>query len=787
MAGQFDKFVKILGTGAKPDRAVGTWKGTNPEGGPAGQPVEMSIPVGSPQGASDDVKKMRETGVTSSGIGDSMAVARQQKSGRSKLAADEKSRTFARAKKTRAKIQNENLSTTTMRLNEATGEAYDTEETKPAPSGRVMPARQANPKYVAADVQRQNEDLQRFTDADTMRNVGDQDSTGEAAFSRSEAAKGSTLRSLNGVTYDMKDYSDYLDTRPANEISKATSPYDISEFDPSTPSSPTPTAADRPSSIVPTKPLNTKMVDDRESEIEPEEDRRPVDVQIQHKEVREYEQKSKGPTTVEYGDTLAEENTKTRYKEPARKDTVERTRYERPKAVIEGDIDDSAAYEGDWKKNKKTGKVDRIDTGDLKPGYDDPNSILSTTMREVDAEGPAAPVRERVQIRRPRNAAPYDKPAVASTGTAIPQRVVDTYTGSDTSVDEEQAKRDRANRTPLTSTGPYDPNKTPGRDTFGRTPERRATQAAIREERAASLAAEGKTMTTVAPHIMASAKALAATSRFGFQKDDPFFETTQFLDHPAIQEATIAHATGTHHDFSLLHQALGGRAPEIARRREAWFKVATRKLRGNPEAVKGEFDVLTASVNKGTTPTTVARKLERGQKPGITLNGQTPTLAPAAPIADVQTPTRAGTRAMHDNTATNIAYQLQQSAKEAHRIMTFEPLKTTTMRLNEATGEAYDSDNKEELLKNTAQSTGETSSGVAPAGSGFVTVRNKNKPNQPAVTRPLTKKELLNKENVPTVDDSKSRSGAVQKEGESDSSSIIDRLKKGPKLDESNN
>jgi hypothetical protein len=112
---------------------------------------------------------------------------------------------------------------------------------------------------------------------------------------------------------------------------------------------------------------------------------------------------------------------------------------------------------------------------------------------------------------------------------------------------------------------------------------------------------------------------------------------------------------------------------------------------------------------------------------------------------------------MHDNTATNIAYQLQQSAKEAHRIMTFEPLKTTTMRLNEATGEAYDSDNKEELLKNTAQSSAGTSAGIAPAGSDMVTVRNKNNPDQPAVTRPFTKKERLNKGNVPTSDDSKGR------------------------------
>jgi hypothetical protein len=749
MAGQFDKFVKILGKGSSPDRAVGTWTGGFPGGGPKGQRVEMSIPVGSPEGDSDDVKKMRETGVTSSGIGDSMAIARQQKSGRSRLAADEKARTFSRAKKTREKFQAENLSTTTMRLNEQTGEAYDTEEVKPTPSGRVMPARQANPKYVAADVQRQNEDLQKFTDADSMRNVGEQDATGEAAFSRAEQAKGSTLRSLNGVTYDMKDYSDYLNTLPANQISKSVAPYDISEFDPSAPSTPTPTAADRPSSIVPTKPLNTKMVDDREAEFD-----------VEHNEtlkaVRENEQRSKGPTTFEYGDTLSEKNKKSTFEKPSRKDTVERTRYERPKITVEGDIDDSAAYEGDWKKNKKTGKVERIDTGKLKPEYDDPNSILSTTMREVDVEGPAAPVKERVQIRRPGVAATYDKPAVASTGTVIPQRVVDTYTGGDFTGDEEQAKRDRQNRTPATGPAPYDPNKTSGRDTFGRTPERRATQAAMRESRAAELAAEGKEMTTVAPHIMNSAKALAATSRFGFKKDDEFFNTTQFLDHPAVQEATIAHAFGVHHDFSILHQALGGRAPEIARRREAWFKVATRKLRGNPENTPGEFETLGAAIRRGTTPTTVTRKLEQGKKPGITINGQSPTLAEPAPIADVQTPTRASTRRMHANTTANLMYQQQQAEKEARNIMTFTPLRTTTMRLNEATGEAYDSDNKEELLKNTAQASGETSPGIAPAFSDTVTVSNPKKGVAP-VTRPFTKAERLNKKNVPSVDDSKGR------------------------------
>lgn len=633
MAGQFDKFVKILGSGSRPDRAVGTWKGTNPDGGPAGQPVELSIPVGEPKGPS----------TSSDGGGKQKKVSRPA------------------AVPLDARPGGNN----TRKRKTVSGPTPGALAPVPALSAEV-------------DTKVDKTDEQRDIEA------------GEYSFNRGEEAKGSGLRSLNGVTYDLNEYKASLPGKP----SEAPAPYDISEFEPkSSSTTSTPSTVERPSSIVNTKPLNSKMVDNRDNEIEDEEGR---------KTVREYEQKSKGLTTVKYGDTLSKANTQ--------------------------------------------GTTPYDSSGNVKPEYDDPNTIYSTTMHEHNGEIVEGGVRK----------APYQKPPVAKTGTPIPQRVIDTYTGGSADVDEEQAKRDRRNRTPLTSTGPYDPNKTPGRDTFGRTPERRATQAAMRETRAAELAAQGQEMTTVAPHIMKSAVALAKSSRFGIT-DDSYLSSTQFLDHPAVQEATIAHAFGVHHDFSILHNALGGRAPEIARRREAWFKVATRKLRGNPEKSPGEFETLGAAIRKGTTPTTVTRKLERGQKPGITLNGQTPTLADPAPIADVQSPTRAGTRAMHANTTANMLYQQQQAAKEAHRIMTFTPLKTTTMRLNEATGEAYDSDNKEELLKNTAQASGATSSGIAPAGSDMVTVRNKNNPDQPAVTRPFTKKERLNKGNVPTSDDSKGR------------------------------
>jgi hypothetical protein len=78
------------------------------------------------------------------------------------------------------------------------------------------------------------------------------------------------------------------------------------------------------------------------------------------------------------------------------------------------------------------------------------------------------------------------------------------------------------------------------------------------------------------------------------------------------------------------------------------------------------------------------------------------------------------------------------------------------MRLNEATGEAYDTDNKDEVLKNTAQVSDGSSAGPAPAGSDLVTVSNPKK-GVPPTTRPFNKAERLNKGNVPSADDSKRR------------------------------
>ena len=727
------KLVKNLGVGAKPDTVEGTWEGTNPQGGPKGTKATQTVYPAVADTAETDTSG-KDTNITQAAV--NVAQGR-----RTDIAARDLELQRGELRGNARKRQIKGLSTTTMRLDEKTGEAYDTEDVKSFTSGRVMPTRQANPKYLAADAQRQNEDLAAATEADRRKSgvIRSEEQLGEDSFNASERSTGSNLRSINGITYDMSEWKTegpegINDTKPerpsASEIRGATWAGSQAEakakasFKPMAESTgtsdykPKKTAGDLTAERFTTTPTPGVTEGPNKSDSSLDYDQNPTFEQVDKIKARRggkiygemvldnIERESEGPTTVKYGDTLSKANT-----------------------------------EGTNPYNKD---------GSVKPEYNDPNTIYSTTMQEHNGEIVEGGVQK----------APYQKPPVAKRGNVIPQSLIDTATGSDRDIDTTQAELEnknlRENRTNPTTTSPYDPNKTPGRDTFGRTPERDMTQAAMRASRAADLASQGKEMTTVRPEIMASAKAIAATSRFGLKKDDPYFDTTDFLNHPAIQEATIAHAFGVHHDVSILHTALGGRAPEVARRRNAWFKVADRKLRGNPEKSPGEFEILGAAIRKGTAPGTVTRKLERGQKPGITVNGQAPTLAPAAPVADVKSPTRAGTRAMHANTTANMMYQQQQSEKAARNIMTFTPLKTTTMRLNETTGEAYDSDNQEELLKNTAQASGDTTPGIAPAFSDTVTVSNPKK-GIPPTTRSFTAAERLNKGNVPSADDSKRR------------------------------
>ena len=67
------------------------------------------------------------------------------------------------------------------------------------------------------------------------------------------------------------------------------------------------------------------------------------------------------------------------------------------------------------------------------------------------------------------------------------------------------------------------------------------------------------------------------------------------------------------------------------------------------------------------------------------------------------------------------------------------------------------------------------------AGTNRVAVRSIGQAPEESKIREFSPQELRNKGNVPTVDDSKSKMGPVEKEVENDTSDIITRLKKGKK------
>jgi hypothetical protein len=681
MAGQFDKFVKILGTGSRPDRF---------KGAPGNPDIVAPMEVNTQE--NEDAKTMRSTGVTSRSYGDSMAVARQQKSGRSKLAAVEKSNTFSRIKKSRQKAEGENLATTTMRLDEQTGEAYDTAEVKPTPSGRVMPTRQANPKYLAADVQRQNEDLQSFTDADTKRNVGDQDATGEAAFSRAEEAKGSTLRSLNGVTYDTKDYDNYLNTIPANEISKAVQPYDISEFEPKAAPAST-EAAVAPSPVSGYKPSKSKG----DIEAEKTDEMLTRGARIAEKKEKEADAPRR-PKRTPGGTPKYTGPSQIIGSEPIKAPDMD---------VVEGDIP-RAAY-ADVPDPKREGYS--IEGSDLAPGYDDPNDIRSTTMREVPSGRPDK-VLGHVPVRSPRELAGYEKPTVNKSGNVVPPMAIDTFGSQPTDRKQAEAenKRLRENRGTPVITTVFDPNVRAARPARGQTPERAAVLGAMRETRAADLASEGKEMTTVHPDVMATAKRLGKTSTYNL--DDDYMNSTSFLTHPAVTDATIAHALGVHHtlgtDNDHLAAYLGGKPLEAQSRRAAAFKIVDRKLRGNPEKTPGEFDLLRGMVHAGSSPQQTLRAARSGESNNVVVNGQNVTIAAGS----------SENRQRIADTTTDITAQAEAAPKIARGSVAATP--------------------------------------TAPlAGTGRVAVRRVGQSPEEAQIREFTPQEARNRKNVPGVDDSK--------------------------------
>jgi len=661
MAGQFDKFVKILGTGSRPDRFKGA--------------------PGNP-----DIVAPMETNVSAPNTDNTnrSLVANAPKQVAADKAERQEADTAINRKNYRdrpaRKLLAANLKTTTMRLNEKTGEAYDSSEVNSTSSGRVMPARQANPKYLAADVQRQNEDLQKFTDEDTKRNVGNQDATGEAAFSRAEEAKGSTLRSLNGVTYDTKDYDDYLNTIPANEISKAVQPYDISDFEPK--AAPTSTSTE----AVATTPVASGYKPSKSAGDLAAEKSDALLAQGARLAAKKEEKEGKNPRgkRVPGG--------KPKYTGPS--EVIDSEAITAPDMdVVEEKISDSAH---DLRASMSEGK--------------DPD-ITSTTMREVPSGRPDK-VLGHVPVRSPRELAGYEKPTVNKSGNVIPPMAIDTFGSQPTDRKQAEAenKRLRESRgTPVTTTV-FDPNVRAARPSRGKTPEREAVLGAMRETRAADLASEGKEMTTVHPDVMATAKRLGKTSAYNL--DDDYMNSTSFLTHPAVTDATIAHALGVHHTLGTendhLAAYLGGKPLEAQSRRAAAFKIVDRKLRGNPEKVPGEFALLRGMVHAGSSPQKTLRAARSGESTDVVVNGQSVTLAAGS----------SENRQRIADTTTEITAQAEAAPKIARGSVAATP--------------------------------------TAPlAGTGRVAVRKVGQPPEAAEIREFTPQEARNRTNVPGTDDSK--------------------------------
>ena len=200
MAGQFDRFIKTLGGGTRPDVITAVDKEGNPLPNTpsfASRPVVPS-PEANPTGGKADVSPGNVMGLVN-------AAKRSVRKKKSEQAGAAISKQLKEARK--------NLATTTMRMDPDTGEAYDLEdrEVKPTPSGRVFtsPIKDRS-KYRAADIKRESEDRAAKEAQRSPVEQSDEEIKGmqvaEAEFNKREEAAGSSLRSSKGVTYDINDY-----------------------------------------------------------------------------------------------------------------------------------------------------------------------------------------------------------------------------------------------------------------------------------------------------------------------------------------------------------------------------------------------------------------------------------------------------------------------------------------------------------------------------------------------------------------------------------------------------
>jgi len=661
MAGQFDKYVKLLGTGSRPDRF---------KGAPGNPDMVAPVETNAPANTEDNTNRSLPANAPKQVAADKA----------SKQAADVAVNQKFYGKGAR-KRQIAGLKTTTMRLDEKTGEAYDSSEVVPPKAnpvsnllskGYVKPNTSAKPadwEEITNPISAEDADRARANyKPEPMTNKFDATPKETASLPKEVDTPAPTNQPYNPTTGEVKaEFND------PNNINSTTLSWDPKIND--------------------ARETGVRHVSPQFAKVKVIKARRGGTVHSD-KAVRDFETEhpDSDASSAATGQTRSEANKKSRFKEPSK--IIGGTPITAPDMdVVEEKISDSAH---DLRASMSEGK--------------DPD-ITSTTMREVESGRPDK-VLGHVPVRSPREIAGYEKPTVNKSGNVIPPMAIDTFGAQPTDRKQAEAenKRLRENRgTPITTTV-FDPNVRAARPSRGQTPERAAVLGAIREKRSATLATQGKTMTTVAPEVMDTAKRLGRTSAYNL--DENYMSTPSFLAHPAVQDATIAHALGVHHTLGTeddhLAKYLGGKPLEAASRRAAAFKIVDRNLRGNPEKTPGEFALLRGMVHAGSSPQQTLRAVRGGESNDVVVNGQNVTIAKNS----------SENRQKIADTTTNITAQAEAAPKIARGSVAATP--------------------------------------TAPlAGSNRVAVRRVGQAPEEAVIREFSPQEARNKKNVPGPDDSK--------------------------------
>ena len=229
-----------------------------------------------------------------------------------------------------------------------------------------------------------------------------------------------------------------------------------------------------------------------------------------------------------------------------------------PTAVVEGDIPERA-YERVAKTDKKTGKTTYSEGSELDPLHNDPNTILSTTMREVPAEGP---VPGGMLPTEGRPADTFKKGESFNTSIPLEAMNTDYDEGLTTEQIDKKNKAQVKNRIPsgARGTSAYDPNETMAKGNSGRTEESKVTDLSRLQERNAKL---GSTQTH-SPEVVKTAQRLGIVS--GLTADEVNASDPVFHQSEHMTKAFVMHESGNADNPAAVEAYVGGNPLEANRR-----------------------------------------------------------------------------------------------------------------------------------------------------------------------------------------------------------------------------